>query len=170
MTGVIYMLRSPKGKIYIGQSKNYEKRMESYRRLQCESQHLLYKELKRHGFDNFTASILGTYPVELLNEKEIDFINTYKSCYRDSSNGLNILKESYEEYCKIKHTLPTYKPTNKTRKIQQCTMWGDVIRTWHSSRVLCKVTKLSRIEIRKALKSKTGYYAGYIWRYERKRT
>lgn len=166
MIGYIYKITAPDGKIYIGQTRNLERRMESYKALQCSSQPLIYNSLKKYGFNRHTVSIICTPLVENLDEVEIEMIKLHKSCYRDSPLGLNVLKESYEDYCKLRSKLPKYKKGRKTKRVQQFTLWGDFIREWGSSSDVSRITGLIHRELSKALKSKTGYYAGYQWRYK----
>jgi group I intron endonuclease len=100
--GQIYMLTNPIGQIYIGQTRNFQRRMQTYKELKCKSQKLLYKSLLTYGFESHTQEILMTCPDSELDYYEIQFICNRKSCYRDHPQGLNILKESYEEYKKLR--------------------------------------------------------------------
>lgn len=167
MIGYIYKITAPDGKYYIGQTRNFERRMEAYKSLKCSSQPLIYGSLKKYGWNRHTVSILCTPDVEHLEEVEVGLIKSHKSCYRDNPMGLNVLKESYQEYCRMRHSLPKYKKTRRTRRVTQYTQWGDIIRTWGSSLDISKITGMSHKGLIKALRSKTGYYGQYQWRYEK---
>ena len=58
MIGIIYKLTSPSGKIYIGQTIDFNKRMLSYKRKDCKSQPALYNAINRYGFESFAIDIL----------------------------------------------------------------------------------------------------------------
>lgn len=130
MIGYIYKIKFPDGSIYIGQTKNPYRRFESYKTLKCENQKLLYNKLRLYGWNDSFVSIICKTNYESLDKTEIMYINKYKSCARDNPKGLNILKESYEEYLRIKHTI-RYPKQNK-RKIAEVTFFGDVVRVFDS--------------------------------------
>jgi len=163
--GVIYKITAPDGKFYIGQTRNFERRMEAYKSLSCSSQPLIYQSLKKYGWNRHVVSVICTPLIENLEKEEIRLIKAQGSCYRDSPLGLNVLKESYEEYIKLRHKLPKYKQGRKTKKVIQCTPWGDTIRTWGSSMDITRILGLPHKELIKALRRKSGHYAGYEWRY-----
>ena len=71
----IYCLSSPSGKSYIGQSVNILKRFNSYKNLECKSQKILYRALKKYGFDNFKKIILEECADDQLNDSEVFWIN-----------------------------------------------------------------------------------------------
>lgn len=83
----IYMLTSPSGKHYIGQSINIKKRIASYKRLNCKKQEFIYHALCKYGFDNFIIEVLEYCDEDKLNELEIFYINKYNSL---SPNGYNL--------------------------------------------------------------------------------
>lgn len=84
----IYKITNPKGKIYIGQSVNINKRFLYYKGLQCKGQKKVYSSLFKYGFENHKFEIItqGLYNKELLNDLEKHYIQLYNS-YR---NGLNL--------------------------------------------------------------------------------
>jgi group I intron endonuclease len=87
MNGVIYKITSPSGRVYIGQTKDYKKRVEAYRHLRCKSQTKLYNSLKKYGFYNHSFDILEHVGDECsLLEKEKNYIKTL-NCI---NSGLNI--------------------------------------------------------------------------------
>ena len=84
----IYKITSPTNKIYIGQSKNIEKRISYYSGLQCAEQKKIYASLFKYGWHNHTFEILETCSYSDINEREIYWISFYNSF---SENNLNIL-------------------------------------------------------------------------------
>jgi len=83
----IYKITNPIGEIYIGQSKDLDKRKLFYSKLKCKSQRRLYNSIKSHGWINHSFEVIEYCNLNELNEKEIFYINTH-NCI--SPNGLNL--------------------------------------------------------------------------------
>lgn len=83
----IYKIKSPDGKIYIGQSIHIEKRIVGYKRLACKGQSLLYKSLIKYGVENHLFEIICECEISELNLKEIYYIDLYSAI---GENGLNL--------------------------------------------------------------------------------
>ena len=88
-SGVIYLLTSPSGKQYVGQSWNYEKRMWQYRSGKGRGQTVLHRAVIKHGWDNFTSEILerGIETQEALDAAEDAFIMSLNTM---SPHGYNL--------------------------------------------------------------------------------
>ena len=87
--GSIYLLLSPSGKIYIGQTKQKpaEKRWENYRKLNCKDQPKLYNALKKYGPENFVFKVIEVCK----NQQELDDSEKfYIKDYDSIKNGYNI--------------------------------------------------------------------------------
>lgn len=84
----IYMITSPSGYIYIGQSKDIYERWEWYKKLICENQPRLYRSLLKHGIENHKFEIVEECSIEQLNEKEIYYIKFF-NCF-NTPHGLNL--------------------------------------------------------------------------------
>ncbi|HMS90793.1 MAG TPA: GIY-YIG nuclease family protein [Candidatus Absconditabacterales bacterium] len=84
----IYKIISPSGKVYIGQSKNIEKRFCQYKRLQCKSQKALHNSLIKYGVENHIFEVVVKCSPEELNINELKYIQEFDS-YK---NGLNMTK------------------------------------------------------------------------------
>jgi len=100
----IYKITNPKGKIYIGQSINIEKRWYSYKSpdLRCMGIKV-YNSIKKYGIENHKMEILETCEPSKLKELEIH----YKILFNSVNTGLN---------CKIDDD--RYGPhTEKTKKL-----------------------------------------------------
>jgi len=54
----IYYLTSPSNKCYVGRSVNINRRISTYRNLNCKRQTKLYHALLKYGFENFRIQIL----------------------------------------------------------------------------------------------------------------
>lgn len=86
----IYKITSPTGKIYIGQTRNLQKRLKYYKSLDCRQQRKLYHSLKKYGFDNHRIEVIYkgiNESIALLNDIEIYLIAFFNST---GSKGLNI--------------------------------------------------------------------------------
>ena len=66
----IYKITNPKGKIYIGQSINIEKRKGSYEHARCKGQPKIYYSIKKYGWENHIHEIIEECSKEMLNERE----------------------------------------------------------------------------------------------------
>jgi len=78
----IYKITNPKGRIYIGQSKNIDERIARYKKLQCcKHQLFLYRSFLKYGVDNHSFEIIlrGDFTKKELNSFESKFVNEYNS-------------------------------------------------------------------------------------------
>jgi len=66
----IYQITSPSGKIYIGSSKNIERRVWYYSKLQCKNQPRLYNSLNKYGWEGHKLTIVEECNFEELYERE----------------------------------------------------------------------------------------------------
>jgi group I intron endonuclease len=85
MTG-IYKITNPKGKVYIGQSIDINRRFNEYKKLLCNQSKKLYNSLKKYNPESHKFEILEECNVVELNSKEEYYILKYNS----HIDGLNI--------------------------------------------------------------------------------
>jgi group I intron endonuclease len=89
---VIYKITSPSNKIYIGQSKNVNKRFKQYQKMNCKTQKVLLNSLNKYGADNHIFEVIEECAFEDLNIRERYWQEYYNSL---APNGLNsMLTES----------------------------------------------------------------------------
>lgn len=82
----IYKIINPKGRIYIGQSVNIERRKGNYSKLQdCKNQIKLYRSLKKYGFSSHIFEVLEECTIDELNKKE----RYWQDFYNVLEEGLN---------------------------------------------------------------------------------
>jgi group I intron endonuclease len=86
----IYKIESPSGKIYIGQTRNLNKRLEVYKNIRCKKQRKLYNSLLKYGYENHKINILEECDISSLNEKEVFYIEKFKTFETD--HGMNLTK------------------------------------------------------------------------------
>lgn len=92
---VIYKITSPSNKIYIGQSRNVDKRFKQYKRMSCKTQKVLFNSFKKHGVDNHIFEVIEECLFEDLNIRERYWQEHYNSL---APKGLNsILTESIDK-------------------------------------------------------------------------
>jgi group I intron endonuclease len=81
--GVIYCLTCKvNGKVNVGQTTDFETRMEAYKNLRCRRQKLIYNALKKHGVDNFFYEIIDT----ATNKEQLDTLERYHMTLANSRN------------------------------------------------------------------------------------
>lgn len=81
----IYKITNPHKKVYIGSSKNINKRFSLYKGLHCKAQTKLYRSLKKYGVENHIFEIIEECEFELLYLRE-RYWQEYYDCV---DNGLN---------------------------------------------------------------------------------
>ena len=115
---VIYKIVSPNGKVYIGRTKDFEKRMIQHKHTALKHynekyNYALYKSIRKYGWDNFEKVILfETDDDVLLKKLEEEFIKAYDSVnkgynnmygsdggdvYKDNPERLNGMKQKNSE-------------------------------------------------------------------------
>jgi group I intron endonuclease len=87
----IYRITSPSGKVYIGQSKNIERRFRQYRNRSPKKQRKLYNSFEKYGLDNHKFEIIKTFETEprqdLFNQWEVLF---WKHSFDLGQESLNV--------------------------------------------------------------------------------
>lgn len=119
MTCGIYKLIAPNGKIYIGQSLKIEQRWADHKRRAknkfTKSSFKLYNSIRKYGWEFFTKEIIEQCPPELLNGREIYYINLFDS-FKHGLNG----REGGDSNWKVSQTTK-----NKLRKANLGKYNGD---------------------------------------------
>jgi group I intron endonuclease len=84
----IYKITSPSNKVYIGQSIDIERRLNSYLKMNhCKQQVRLYNSFKKYGAENHKFEIIEQCSVVILNDRE----RHYQEIYNTIDKGLNCL-------------------------------------------------------------------------------
>src|SRR6185369_1076711 len=80
----IYKITSPSGRIYIGQTWNFKRRVKNYRNLPEGKQHLLYNSFKKYGFENHEIKMICELPEDVSQDVMDTYEQVYLDAYRDS--------------------------------------------------------------------------------------
>lgn len=94
----IYKITNPKGKIYIGQSTDVEKRENCYIKLNCKGQRILYNSIKKYGWEQHVFEIVEECKFEDLNVRERYWQDYYSVI---SKKGMNCLLTNTNDLPKI---------------------------------------------------------------------
>ena len=89
---VIYKISSPKGKVYIGRTNNFDGRMAEHKcnAFTKKSKNSLHKAIRKYGWDNMKREILVEIEPAQSQKIEEEFILAYDSVkrgYNDTYNG-----------------------------------------------------------------------------------
>lgn len=120
MKAGIYKITNPKGRTYIGQSKNLNQRIIRYKKLQCcKNQLFLYRSFLKHGVENHTFEVAerGDYNKSELNILEKKYIKEFNSYNGWKNGGLNLTTggDSYEFHQSVKDKMSE----TRKRKIKE---------------------------------------------------
>lgn len=90
----IYKITNPKGRVYIGRTVNFKKRMYNYAWGTDKSQRLIYRSVQKYGWDSHEVGVLEEFEGDLAvaDSKEIFWIRSYMSHYSKypSQKGMNL--------------------------------------------------------------------------------
>jgi len=153
MTG-IYKIISPKGKIYIGQAIDIDKRFISYNKLKCKYQPRLYNSFKKYGVQNHIFEIIEECSVEELNIRERYWQDYYNVI---GKNGLNCLLTSTTDKIKVISDEMKEKIRIKTKKYRHTNEAKNKIKKSLTGRVHSYETrkKISESQLNKKVSKET---------------
>lgn len=163
----IYKITNPKGKIYIGQTKDYRKRLNLYRILHCKSQQKLYNSLKKYGFNNHQFEIIEEVSNNISDEREKYWINYFQCYWKDKNKGLNLNRGGNRP----KHTQETKNKISKSlfgkgrsKKLYQYDLNMNFIKEWQCMKDITRELGYVTTWLSKATKNNKIAY-GYKWSY-----
>lgn len=121
----IYKITNPKGKVYIGQSMNIERRFRGYKKLtNCKGQTKLYHSLIKYGTINHTYEIIELCNVEMLNERERywqEFFNSIKdlNCnYVSTECKKQVTSDEVKQKMSLAHKGKKHSPEHVAKRMQ----------------------------------------------------
>ena len=109
----IYKITSPRGKVYIGQSRDIEQRHGYYKRLNCKGQIKLYNSLVKYGWEAHTFEIAHELQ-ETITQEDLNYWETFywQKCKDGGVELLNIKEPGSNG----KHSEETKRKMSETRK------------------------------------------------------
>lgn len=129
MIGCIYKLTSPTGKVYIGRTTDFKRRMRQYTHKSRATDSPIYIEINKYGFDQFKKEILQTINGDKafvnaeLNRLEEYYILMYDSvnkglnCYRwDSNSRESTINKKAREKMSISQTGRKHSEESKQKR------------------------------------------------------
>lgn len=93
MTCGIYKITSPSGRVYVGQSRDIDRRWLEYSRKDCKTQIKLKHSFKKYGVEAHVFKIIEECELEKLNIRE----RYWQDFYNCLENGLNCLLTQTDE-------------------------------------------------------------------------
>lgn len=166
----IYKITNPRGKIYIGQTSDYKKRLSHYRILNCRTQYRLHNSLKKYGFNNHDFEIVEIVDEEISDEREQYWIGHFQCYWKDMNKGLNLNRGGNRP----KHTEETKKKLSESilssknvraKKLYQYNIDGSFIKEWLCMRDIQRELGYVTTWLSKAAKNNKIAY-GFKWSYE----
>ena len=122
MASGVYKITSPKGRVYIGSSKNIDERLMYYEKLWCKSQPRLYNSLKKYGFEKHKVEIITECDIKDMLAIELHWGLFYNVL--DAKAGLNSkLPKNGEEYRVV---------SEETRERMRQSSLGQI--AWHKGK------------------------------------
>jgi len=86
MNSGVYKITSPSGRVYIGQSKNIDRRIKEYKKMSnCNGQPKLYLSFLKHGSENHSYEVLELCDLDIINERE-RYWQEYFNCIKEGLN------------------------------------------------------------------------------------
>lgn len=149
--GFIYCYTSPSGKKYIGQTVQKIESRAKKTGVGYKNCSVFYRAIQKYGFENFTVEILEEAPIDLLDEKEIEWIEFLQT---RTPNGYNISKGG------MGHSKKVYQYDAKT---------GQLLASFPSLTEAARVNKINTIQyISDCLNKRAKTAHGFIWDFEEK--
>jgi group I intron endonuclease len=114
---VIYKIQSPSGKVYIGQTWNFKKRMSNYKNMASKKQPMLHRSLLKYGVDNHEFMILH----ELPNDVDQNILDRYEQLYIDQFRACGtVLLNIREAGSRGKHSAESIEKLRKANIGRKC--------------------------------------------------
>ena len=149
----VYKFTSPSGKVYIGQSSNFNRRKTEHKYASKNKINKLYSSFNKYGMDNHKFEILflsnDAYEKNRMEQFYINFYNTIESGLNlvDVSKGIRSFtgkKHTEEEVKRIKERMKGFKPIKAIEKISKKVYCEITNKTYNSLTSCAKDLGLSQ--------------------------
>lgn len=87
MTGIYLITNKVSGNTYVGQSIDIKRRFIEHRTITAEHNLSLKRAFIKYGLENFSFEVLEECPAEMLNEREMFFIEKLRPRYNRTRGG-----------------------------------------------------------------------------------
>lgn len=151
----IYKITNPKGKVYIGQSIDIERREKEYSKMRCKRQKHLYYSFEKYGWEAHRFEILEECTLDELDEKEQYWGEFFNVLEEGLNHRLGKGRGSVSE--------ETKKKIGKTNSRPKPKGFGDKISKLTKGKKRSEETKLKQS---KALKGREGVNKGMSWKWD----
>lgn len=128
----IYKLTSPSGKIYIGQSRNINKRILDYKNIKCKSQRKLYNSLIKYGWEGHKFEIINELPKDVTNYHLDILEQLYINCYLDTNTELLNVKLASVRSLYPEEIILQKKPLKKIKIVKELDTTNPMYNKKHS--------------------------------------
>jgi hypothetical protein len=168
----IYKITSPSNKIYIGQSRDINKRIQSYiKGYKLQSQPKLYNSINKYSWENHTFEIIEECEFNELNNKE----RYWQEYYNSIEQGLNCFYTKTEEkpllFSKEMRNNMSKGQKGKIspirRKVYQFDLEGNFIQEFESIKKASDVLNINASGIRVCCIGEIGKYKNFYFSFEK---
>lgn len=158
----IYKITNPKGRVYIGQSVNVERRFSEYRKLKCKKQPRIYASLLKYGYEKHKFEIISLCDKKDLDAQERYYQELYETL---GVNGMNCVLTAYWNIRgeRLPHTDETklkLRNANLGKKHSNATIEKCRIASTGSVQSIEKIEKLRNANLGKKLSEETKIKIG----------
>lgn len=122
----IYKITNPKGKVYIGQSININRRLTAHRNRHTDKCILVYNSITKYGAENHTFEVIEECKPEELNDRELYWTKYYNALHPNGlvlkaggePNGTGTMSETTKQKMSKSHTGKKDSEETKQKKSQ----------------------------------------------------
>lgn len=162
---VVYKIANPKGKLYIGQTKNFKNRMYNYKNPDSNSiGRKLYNSIMKYGWDSHKVEVLETLEDSANLQERLDTLEIlYIDQYNTVKQGLNLThgggggKPSQETINRRVKAM--------TAGVSQYDLEGNLVKEWSGLVEIEEALGYKVETVRANINGITNITKGHRWRY-----
>jgi hypothetical protein len=162
-SGIYFIASKIDGKLYIGQSKKLNNRInDHFRRLRNnkhQNRHLQYA-YNLYGKDNFYYEIIEYCDENMLSNAESFYIS-YLKTYNDSI-GYNLKVEIGEHSIHSENTIKYMRSIKPCKIVYAFNINGKLIKYWDSIKLCASELKVNTCDVRRTISQKQRLCKGYV--------
>ncbi len=167
--GIYSIINKISGKMYIGQSVDIYSRWKGHwKQVRQGSTSIIHNAMRSYGKHNFDMHIIELCDKNIINEREIfwiNFYNTYNNGYNLTTGGEGVKNKIFTQDEKESYRTLSI---GSNKPILQFDFNGNLIKEWFGVREAGKKTGLNPTTILACLKNRKNCFTayGYIWIYK----